>query len=331
MSEDMSWSPPDYTVDGSGRVVGAGRPGEPNNWGRWGDLDELGTTNLIGSEQVLAAASLIREGRVFSLATPLDGTGPVHATRSKPVHLFSFTGADFVVGGRLGKEAPGYQGSDDYILTPLHGTTHWDALAHSASEDALYNGFWAGTVESWAGAKRLGIQNLTDRLIGRGVLLDLARHQGVERLAGGHAITPEQLDACAADAGVEIRPGDLLLLRTGSLAWFYTLEDAAPFWAEGSPGVGAGCVQWLRDADIGALAADNFAVEVEPAEPGAETIYPLHKRLIRDLGLPLGELWWLDDLAADCAADGRYEFFLAAPPLKVTNASGAPVSPIAIK
>jgi len=78
------------------------------------------------------------------------------------------------------------------------------------------------------------------------------------------------------------------------------------------------------------LAMDNIAVEVEPFEEPYEHVYPLHARLIRDLGLTLGEVWWLEDLADTCAELNRYEFFLSAPPLNVTNASGSPANPVAI-
>jgi kynurenine formamidase len=103
------------------------------------------------------------------------------------------------------------------------------------------------------------------------------------------------------------------------------------YWVGGAPGINRDCVQWLADKDVAALAMDNIAVEVEPFEDPYEHVYPLHARLIRDLGLTLGEVWWLEELADACAADGRYEFFVSAPPLNVTNASGSPVNPIVVK
>jgi hypothetical protein len=90
------------------------------------------------------------------------------------------------------------------------------------------------------------------------------------------------------------------------------------------------CAEWAAERDIAALAMDNIGVEVEPF-PEGEQVYPLHVRLVRDLGLTLGEMWWLEDLAAACAADGRYEFFLSAPPLKLSNGVGSMLNPVAIR
>lgn len=327
---DLSWDPPTYRVDADGRVVGAECESTPNNWGRWGDLDERGTVNFITPAHVAAAATLIRDGNVHSLAIPLDRGGPFHPLRTPPVHHYAYTGADFVVNGPLARRYPGHQGSDDYIFMPLQGSTQWDALAHAGFDATFYNGFWIGTADASGGAQRGSIQRMSETLVGRGVLLDMPRLHGVRRLQPGHAIGPDELDACAAAQGVEIGSGDLLLVRTGHLPWFYELEDKAEFWTVGAPGIGSAAVEWIHEREIAALAVDNVAVEVEPFEQPNRTIYPLHVRLIRDLGLSLGELWWLEGIADTCAANGRYDFFLSAPPLNLTNASGSPLNPIAI-
>jgi kynurenine formamidase len=328
---DFSWEPPQYRVDADGRVIGAVCGSTPSNWGRWGALDQRGTANFISPAMVADAARLVERGATFSLAIPIDRGGPFHPLRIPPVHHYAYTGADFVVNGKLARELPGYQGTDDYIFMPLQGSTQWDALAHHAFADTFYNGFWIGTADASGGAQRCGIAHLKEGLIGRGVLLDVARHHGVARLEPGHAIRPDELDACAAAQGVEVRTGDLLLVRTGHLAWFYELEEKAAFWAAGAPGIGQAAVPWIHEREIAALAVDTIAVEVEPFEDPHGAVYPLHARLIRDLGLSLGELWWLEALAEDCAADGRWEFFLSAPPLNLTNASGSPLNPIALK
>jgi kynurenine formamidase len=325
------WVPPAFSVDADGKVIGYVNDRTPNNWGRWGDLDERGTVNMITPDKVAAAASLIRTGQVISCAIPLDSAGPVHPTRSGVVHMYGYTGADFVAGSVAGRDFPNFQGTDDYIFMPLQGSTQWDGLAHFFYKDTMYNGFWIGNVEAYAGARRGSIHNLKDSLVGRGVLLDIPRLKGLDRLEKGYAITPDDLDAAAEAEGVRVGEGDLLLVRTGHVPYFYSLQDKSEFWTGGAPGIGGACVQWLRDKDVSALAMDNIAIEVEPFEPGAEHVYPLHARLIRDLGLTLGEVWWLEDLADACAEDGRYEFFLAAPPLNITNASGSPANPVAIR
>lgn len=326
----LAWTPPDYTVDEKGKRVGYVNTSQPNNWGRWGEDDQRGTANFITPDMVKAAAALVRTGQTVSCAIPLDTSGPVHPSRPGVVHLFGYTGADFTVGSQLQLIAPRIQGADDYIFMPLQGSTQWDSLAHICSDDVMYNGYWIGNTESGGGAGRNSIHQLKTSLAGRGVLLDLARWQGADRLEPGVAITPRDLDACAAEQGVTVGTGDILLLRTGHVPWFYSLADKSEFWTAGSPGLGRDCVEWIHRKEIAAVALDNIATEVEPAENPSDRLYPLHIRLIRDLGLTLGEVWWLDDLAEVCAAEGRYEFFLSAPPLNVTNAVGSPLNPIAI-
>jgi kynurenine formamidase len=317
-------------VDDDGKVVGYQNLHEPNNWGRWGPLDERGTANLIGPGDVVDAARLIVSGEVISCALPLGAGGPVHPSRTPILHLFSYSGTDMVSGSTMGRRFPGYQGSDDYLLMPVQGSTQWDGLAHIGFEDCIYNGFWLGTVEAQAGAKRCGIQHLSTALVGRAVLLDLPRYLGVDRLEPGRPIEPTELDACAEQQAVEIRTGDIVLIRTAHLPWFYELRDKHLFWSSGAPGLSMSCAEWAAERDIAALAMDNIGVEVEPF-PEGEQVYPLHVRLVRDLGLTLGEMWWLEDLAAACAADGRYEFFLSAPPLKLSNGVGSMLNPVAIR
>lgn len=325
-----TWTPPNYTVDANGKIVGYVNERQPNNWGRWGDLDERGTVNFITPEIVAGAAKLVKSGRVLSLAIPLDSTGPVHPTRTGVVHLYGYTGSDFVAGTKAGKDYPNFQGTDDYIFMPLQGSTQWDGMSHFFYKDTMYNGFWIGNVESYAGARRGSIHQLKDTLVGRGVLLDLPRAKGLGRLQPGYAITGDDLDACAAAQGVEIRTGDILVVRTGHVPYYYEMENQADFWKIGAPGMSITTAEWFHAKEIAALATDNIAIEVEPFEEGWEHVYPLHARLIRDLGLTLGEIWWLEDLAKACAEENRWEFLLSAPPLNVTNASGSPTNPVAI-
>jgi kynurenine formamidase len=216
--------------------------------------------------------------------------------------------------------------ADDYVFMPLQGSTQWDGLSHMFLDGVMYNGFWMGNVDALHGARRGSIDTFKSSFVGRGVLLDVARHLGVDRLPKGHAITPEELDATAAAQAVEVRAGDILLVRTGHVPYFYHLADKTEFWKDGAPGLGNACLDWIADHDIAALAMDNVAITVQPTEPPVS----IHTLLLVDLGLPLGEIWWLDDLAAACAAENRYEFFLAAPPLNVSRSAGAPLNPVAI-
>jgi kynurenine formamidase len=326
----QGWEPPRYTVDENGKIRGLANQRSPNNWGRWGDLDQRGTANLITPEKIVQAAALIRTGEVISCAIPLHSSGPVHPSRPRVTHLFSYTGADFVAGSPGGVEAfgPQFQGADDYVFMPLQGSTQWDGLAHFFVDDAMYNGFWMGNVDSFAGARRNAIGLLRESLVGRGVLLDVARQLDTDRIPEGHAITPGELDATCAAEGVEVAAGDILLIRTGHIPYYYQLKNKAEFWSRGAPGIGAACIEWLARKDVAALAVDNISVGVNPHEDDGPS---LHGRLITDLGLTIGEVWWLEELAESCARDGRYEFFISAPPLYVPDGVGSPINPVAIK
>ncbi|GLY76175.1 cyclase family protein [Actinoallomurus iriomotensis] len=293
-----------------------------SNWGRWGAEDERGTTNLITPQNIVEAARLVRKGAVFELGVPLDADGPpAFPGRIAPLHLMTETGA--------GQEYPGgARWSDDYVVMPLQAGTQWDAFAHVWYDGMLYNGFPEDTIGPH-GARRCSIDALAGGVTGRGVLLDVARHSGVDWLEGGHVIGPETLDAVAERQGTEIRPGDILLVRTGWWGKFAAERDGAG-WISTEPGLGLACVRWIRDHDLAALAMDNWGIEVAPGEDPAAT-NPVHCVLLRDVGIPLGEIFDLEALADDCADDGRYEFLFTAPPLKVAGAVGSPISPLALK
>lgn len=293
-----------------------------SNWSRWGAEDQRGTVNLITSEVVRRAAGLVRKGALFDLGIPVDSDGPqAFAGRMNPLHLMSETGA--------GQQYPGgAKWADDYIVMPLQAGTQWDALAHVWYDGRLYNDFPDDTISA-RGAGRCAIDNLGSGIVGRGVLLDVAGWLGVDRLAGGQLITPEMLDATVLGQGVEICSGDILLIRTG---WWqkFVIERDAVAWMACEPGLGVDCVRWLRSRDIAALAMDNWGIEVSPGEDLTVTS-PVHCLLLRDVGMPLGEIFDLEALADDCRKDGVYEFLFSGTPLKVTEGVGSPVNPIAIK
>lgn len=292
-----------------------------SNWGRWGPDDELGTLNLITPAHVAGAAALARTGRVFDLGYTLGADGPQIGLggRTNPVHLMSATGEPrFPDGGGF---------TDDFVFMPLQCATQWDGLAHVFYDDRCYNDVPISAVTA-KGASRLAIDALARGVIGRGVLLDLARLHGVDCLPVDHGIGPDELDAACARQGVEVRDGDILLLRTGWTRVFAT-GSAAEF-MRGEPGITLDCCPWLRARDVAALAADNWAVERYPCgDPDIRM--PVHYVLIRDMGMTLGEMFDLEALAEDCAADGVYEFLLCAPVLKFANAVGTPLNPLAVK
>lgn len=295
---------------------------ELRNWGRWGADDERGTTNLITPEALVAAARLIRTGKVFDLGIPLDGSGPQPGgERMNPIRLMSENGQEQVLPG-------GFKWADDYVFMPLQAASQYDALAHVHYDGQLYNGH-DGDGVTVKGAGRCGIHTQARGIAGRGVLLDIARLRGVDWLAAGEVISADELDAAEKAQGVTVGPGDIVLVRTGWRAKFLAERDPQSFMA-GEPGLGLSTARWLRERDVAVLGSDNWAVEVLPGEhEGA--LFELHMVLIRDMGMTLAELLDFEELAADCAADKVYDFFYAGPPLKFTRGVGSPINPLAIK
>lgn len=313
------------------------------NWGRWGDADELGTLNLIDDEKVQQAASLVRKGKVFPLGMEF-GTGSPQGEldfRNKPLHLMTIDGGDETqystyagkwsdngIAQQIGHvfdQSP-YRFNDDVVIMPLQASTQWDALAHVYYDGQLYNGFPASSVTS-AGAFHCSIDKVDVKGVAtRGVLIDICKHRGVSFVEPGNDITPDELDAAAAAQGVSVQRGDIVLVRTGWIAKFReTGNSMQPY-----SGLAWTCAPWLHDHEVAAVATDN--IMVESLQSGVEGMFsPLHLLTLREMGMMLGEFWFLDDLARDCMDDGVYEFQVVAPPLRVTGAVGSPVNPIVLK
>lgn len=319
--------------------------GRVRNWGRWGGDDELGTWNLVGPEEVRASAAEIAGGRVFPLGSPLDEQGVWGGSsyRRNPIHLMSVDGGDgAALLERLGEWhfshslATSSWGrglmrfNDDYVVMPLQAASQWDALSHCSYDGAMYNGVPATAVTS-AGATRLGIEVVARRgVAARGVLVDLPRHRGLDHLPPGEVVEPEVLDAALAAQGSALRPGDVLLVRTGW--WLARPGRSGAEWRATGPGLSWRCGEWLHDRGLAAVAADNLTVEVVELGPdGPEVVLPLHLLCLVEMGMMLGELWWLEDLAADCAASGTFACHLSAAPLEVTGGVGSPVNPVAVR
>jgi kynurenine formamidase len=223
------------------------------------------------------------------------------------------------------------------IFMPLQASTQWDGLGHIFDHGNAWNGRRAGDVVTSEGDNTTGIETVASLIAGRGVLLDVGRVIGATlgtehgELPDGFAITTEHLEATIAAQGETARVGrgDLLLVRTGRLARARR-EGWGDYAGGASPGLSFTTADWLHGTEIAGIATDTWGFEVRPNEFDV-AFQPLHQVAIPHIGLFLGEMWDLDALAADCAADGVWEFFLTAAPLPVTGAVGAPVNPIAVK
>ena len=264
---------------------------QPNNWGSWGENDEVGALNYLTQEQVKTSINSVVNGKVFTLQIPMiHGSGPVFPGRTATMHFMSQDESSFIA-GKMDPLPGGVKFSDDVAFMYLQGTTHVDALGHAWYGDQVYGG---KSTES----------------------------------------TFEDLRGTAESQKTEIRKRDILLIRTGSIQRYYD-DQADPAWsAMSEPGLcySEELVEWIRDMEIPVIAADNLGVEKVVQEiDGEPMLIPLHGALIRDLGVVLSEIYWLEDLAADSAEDGVYSFMFIASPLKMEGGTGSPVNPIAIK
>jgi kynurenine formamidase len=317
------------------------RAAEETNWGKWGKDDALGTLNYITPQAVVEAARLVRQGRAYSLAAPLGNDSLAVDPAFRVIMMQTGQGAN------TDPKKPLWL--MDWMSLPLHGTTHWDGLASVFGGGKIYNGHDAEKNVTPQGALKNGIEALRNKVVARGVLLDIARLKGTNALASGYVITPADFEAAARKQKVEFRQGDVLLIRTGWINTFFGPRPPAanPALAQlqrreklrgPQPGIGWAITQWLKERRIAALAVDNFHAEVVPPEPDAvrrlgfsDFDKPVNYELIRNQGMILGKLFQLDALAAACARDGVYEFMFAAAPLNIPNATGGPINPQAIK
>jgi kynurenine formamidase len=302
------------------------------NWGRWGPDDRLGTVNFIDEAKRRQAAGLVRRGVSISLSQSFDTDGPQKGwrRRTNPVHTMTDTGTDAAAGKQGFPHGIG--GADDVIAMPLQCSTQWDGLGHIFDHGMAWNGRPAGDVVTSDGDLVTGIEHLASSIVSRGVLLDVGRVVGEDgELPDGFAITEEHLQATIAAQGStsQVGRGDIVLVRTGRLTRARR-EGWHDYAGGASPGLSFWTAGWLHGTEIAAIATDTWGFEVRPNEfPNA--FQPLHQVAIPNIGLLIGEMWDLDALAEDCAGDGVYEFLLAAGPLKVTGAVGAPLNPLAVR
>jgi kynurenine formamidase len=305
------------------------RAGRYRNWGQWGPDDELGSMNYLTPEIVAAASQLVTKGRVFSLALPLDSEGPMTGSlgRINPVHLMLQDGGDIESGAQ--DHLPTLRYTDDAVYLVLQCSTQWDALSHIYHDGKMYNGYGTKEVTS-QGAKKNSITNIKDKAVGRGVLLDLPRYKGKQWLDTSEKIGAEDLEGCAEAQGVEVREGDFVLVRTGQLLERRTSGAWGDFAGGPAPGLSISASDFFCPRHVAAVATDTWGTEVLPNET-PDVWQPLHIIMLVNAGIHLGEMWDMEELAADCAEDGVYEFMIVAPPLTVTGSVGSPVNPQAIK
>jgi kynurenine formamidase len=303
-------------------------------WGLYGSDDSVGRINLLTSERVLDSVQLVRRGATFALNAAVDEFDPpLDSTRSAARHRY------LEVGGDQGVEDLD-DALDDYFPQI---SSQWDSLAHVAAtpgvfynnaslQDVMTRG--ANTIDHWA----------TRGIVGRAILLDVRRVASqrsggeIDTSHGSISLSVEDLEAAREQAGVSFSTGCVVLLRTGFIEW-YRQQDLPTREALNrdlhAPGIEhtEAMASYLWDSGVAAIASDTFATEVWPPD-WSETARPfgfLHRVLIGQLGMAIGELWDLDALAQDCQMDGVYEFLLVSAPLNVRRGIASPANAIALK
>ena len=310
-----------------------------SSWGLFGPDDQLGTLNFLTEECTRAAAGLVRRGATFNLDYPLNTFVPSLAGTRPPTehHIFA--------------NNPNHR--DDWLDSfYLQSTSQVDGLRHIRHPR---HGFYGGVADDAidVGTPDLGVQLLAEKAIaGRGILLDAVAYFASTgeplRFEEMTRLTPAHLDAIAAHCGVTVRPGDIVLLRTGfAEEWVRRTPEQRAARRGGATGLDQSeeLLAWLWDHQIALMASDNGGLESFPVNPASGWIDPdepppprgpshngmLHRPLLALLGMVIGELWKLDELAADCAADGVHEFLVTAKPLNLVGGVGSPPNAIAIK
>lgn len=314
-----------------------GKPGLPREttWGLFGDRYELGTLNFLTPERVREAARAVRTGKRFNLVLPLNvpngGATRRPLYRSERETRKTYKHEMFFI-------------AEDALDEMLHdfnpqGSTQWDGLAHVRHPRyQFYNGLKEQDIVPGDNSK-LSIAKWaqTGGIIGRGVLLDTPRYCAAAGIAYDpqeyFLITPDIVKAMAAWERVEIKPGDILLFRTGWLKTHLDTEGGARPGQRrrGNPGLGPGreMAEFLWQNRVAALLADNGGVEASPVDLTLGR--SVHIALLPMLGMPIGELFVLDELADDCAQDGVYECMFVSVPLNLPGGVGSPGNAIAIK
>lgn len=330
---------------------------EGSTWGDWGADDQRGRMNLVTPERRKKAAEEIKEGLCYCLSMPLNlpGGNAVNPKRLPPkfgpvFHPPGSTTPYYNMDWNAAQPGNMDVTSDECVTLYSQYSTQWDSFAHVGSlfdadgdgkpEQVYYNGFRAGEhikgpgAAEGMGARALGIENMAmGGMQGRGVLVDFHRHFGDERVRVSYDLL---MDVFNKD-GIVVEEGDFFLFHTGWDDMIISMKgdpDANKLHASGAvlDGFDPKILQWITDAGVVALISDNMAIEAPDGygeTQGGCSRLPIHRHCLFRLGVHLGEIWYLSELAKALHARGRSRFFLTAPPLRMPGAVGSPATPIA--
>jgi kynurenine formamidase len=279
------------------------------NWGRWGPDDQIGAANLITEAKRKQALALAKNGISVSLAhPPLTEKAPDNFSPFEHTMNRGFT--------------------TDRIAVSFHGYahSHLDALCHILYKGQTYNGHATAEINTEKGCTKLGIHNLKNGIVTRGVLLDIPSLKGLPYLEPGTPVFQEDLEAWEKKAGLKVAPGDAVFLRTGRWArraklgpWNITVNEA---------GLHASTATWLKQRGVSFLGSDS-ASDVTPSLVEGHAL-PVHTLAITALGIDIFDNQDLEAVAETAARLKRWEFLLVASPVPVTGGTGFPVNALAI-
>lgn len=289
-------------------------------WDQFPEGDQMGSLSRITPEVRRTAISAVREGRTIGLSLRLDLPDPPMFGRDQYEHVVF---------------QPSRNNLDDRLEGfYLQASTQWDGFRHVRARE---HGYWQGHPGDFDGTDDLGIHAWAQSgIVGRGVLLDVSEPYR-EQVRDGREdedliVETDDLERAAERAGVEVRAGDVLCVRTGWLERYLgagregrrTLAETRRW-----PGLSSGAAMAARlwDWGVAAVVADNPAVEFAP---GRKELGSLHRRLLPLLGVPLGELFDLEELAAACRHRGDASFLFIGVPLNLPGGVGSPGNAVAV-
>ena len=305
------------------------------NWGKWGPDDEIGTLNYTSAEDIVAAARLVKKGKVISLALNFDNNGPQGGKtnypalgRINPLHTMLRTGTD-AYSGVLDKR--GIRAADDMVVMPLQCGTQWDGLGHVFYENNMWNGYDCREVSSFGAAEMRHRENQGQDGRPRRVPRRRPRaRQGVSSTTA--TASPATISiSTAKQQKIEFKRGDYVVVRTGQMERCLKAGSWDGYPGGDAPGFAFETLEFVAKTELAALACDTWGCEVRPNNTEGGINQPWHWITIPIMGMTMGEIFYLKDLAEDCAADSVYEFMFVAPAIPITGAVGSPTNPLAIK
>lgn len=287
---------------------------------QWGAEDELGAANLINASSVLAATELVREGNVHPLGIVIDPNMPAFPPRAMMLQIVQ-------PGQHHGRSLEGDFGwpmtYNDDVAQLWWGTgPQLDGLGHLGEDGVFYNCTPGSDFAAITGLEKFGIHQIPP-LVGRGVLVDMTEHFGVEYLDGGHAISSDDIAAAADAQGIEFRTGDIILFHTG---WTDALlEDDPATWVAAEPGITNEAAEYLASMNPVAVGSDTWGVEAVPAAEGDKVFFG-HVVFLKQNGIYILETMNTGRLAAEDVTE--FLFVLGQP--RMRGAVQMMINPVAM-